>query len=456
MSKSRTERKEEVSMLKIRSFLRQTNDSIMNFIKKMLQRYSRHMAATAYGLSAVILVFHFGNLADITVNASNQFEATMNYKSVSPKSEETIASELIWSDTTEYALISPDNHILQTITETVDELPRDMTYHIATKQDPLGQLSISPVTSEESWNEVTLAILALQEDLLLTTNQREQVLETLALSQNILVENVDSTESKVETTKARISVTESNEEIKDEALNDETLSSDSLSSGTRNNIEVSTEVRKDNKEQGKTSEEINKEVKTEVSKENKEKSQTSKETNNDVKKAASKASNKDSSNETKEEAKEALSVSDSSIPSNLTLTMNKAMKLSLSEKEIEVLQRIVEAEASGEDIYGKILVANVVINRVNSEEFPDTISDVVFQKNGSTYQFSPTRDGRYWSVKISKETIKAVDRALSGEDYSEGALYFFARRLTSNKKAKWFDSALEKVVQYGCHEFFKD
>lgn len=411
-------------MLKIRSFLRQTKDSIKNFIKKMFQRYSRHMAATAYGLSAVILVFHFGNLANITVSASNQFEEAMNYETVNTKSEETNTSELLLSDNTEYALISPDNHIIQTITETVDELPTDMIHHVTTNKYPLGQLSISPVTSEETFNAVTMAILVSQEDLLLTTEERNQVLETMALDKFGMVGNVDSTESKVETTKETTSVTPGNEEIKDEALSDETLSNDFVSSGTADDEKSK---KKDNKD---TSTDSNKESKVETKGETKE--------------------------ETKEDSKETLSVADISVPSNLTLTMNKDMKLSLSEKELEVLQRIVEAEATGEDIYGKILVANVVINRVNSEEFPDTISDVVFQKIGGSYQFSPTKDGRYWSVKVSKETIKAVDRALKGEDYSEGALYFFARKLTTDNKASWFDSALKKVVQYGCHEFYKD
>ena len=51
-----------------------------------------------------------------------------------------------------------------------------------------------------------------------------------------------------------------------------------------------------------------------------------------------------------------------------------------------------EAEATGEDIIGKILVANVIFNRMESEEFPDTVKEVVFQKVGDKYQFSPIAD----------------------------------------------------------------
>ncbi len=90
-----------------------------------------------------------------------------------------------------------------------------------------------------------------------------------------------------------------------------------------------------------------------------------------------------------------------------------------------------------------------------NEEFPDTVKEVVFQNNGKTYQFSPVRKGgRYYTVKVSKHTKAAVARALKGEDYSDGALYFFARRYTSQKKANWFDTSLKKIVEYGCHEFF--
>lgn len=153
-------------------------------------------------------------------------------------------------------------------------------------------------------------------------------------------------------------------------------------------------------------------------------------------------------------SQEALATANIDVPSNLSLTYNKAMRLTLSEDEMEVLYRIVEAEATGEDIFGKILVANVVINRVNTSEFPDTISEVVFQSVGKAVQFSPTKDGRYYTVKVTQSTKEAVKRALSGEDYSQGALYFFARKLTTTTKAKWFDTSLRKVLQYGCHEFY--
>lgn len=127
----------------------------------------------------------------------------------------------------------------------------------------------------------------------------------------------------------------------------------------------------------------------------------------------------------------------------------------LSKEDYEVLLRIVEAEATGEGEEGKLLVANVVLNRVKSDAFPDTVSDVVFQKNGEVAQFSPVQDGRYYEVKVSEETIRAVERALMGEDISEGALYFAARKYADEDQMKWFDETLIFLFSYGNHEFFK-
>lgn len=135
---------------------------------------------------------------------------------------------------------------------------------------------------------------------------------------------------------------------------------------------------------------------------------------------------------------------------------DKKYVIELTKDEKEILQRIVEAEATGEDIKGKILVANVIMNRVKDENFPDTIKEVVFQKEGNTYQFSPIKDKRYWSVKISKDTITAVDRVMQGEDYSEGALYFSARARAKKTSMRWFDNNLEYLFKYGGHEFFKN
>ncbi|MCM1175649.1 MAG: cell wall hydrolase [Blautia sp.] len=134
--------------------------------------------------------------------------------------------------------------------------------------------------------------------------------------------------------------------------------------------------------------------------------------------------------------------------------LEKTMKYNLSEQDYDALLRIVEAEAGGEDSDGKLLVANVVLNRVNSKNFPDTVTEVVMQKEQGVAQFSPTVDGRFQNVTVSQGTYEAVERALYGEDISQGALYFCARQKADSTKIKWFDQKLTRLFSYGNHEFF--
>lgn len=128
----------------------------------------------------------------------------------------------------------------------------------------------------------------------------------------------------------------------------------------------------------------------------------------------------------------------------------------VSDEDYEILLRIVEAEAGGEDYTGKLLVANVVLNRVESNKFPNTIKDVVYQKLHGRAQFSPVGSGRIDTVTISDETKDAVDAALSGADVSEGALYFAARKYADSDKMEWFDTNLSYLFAYGGHEFFTE
>lgn len=120
-------------------------------------------------------------------------------------------------------------------------------------------------------------------------------------------------------------------------------------------------------------------------------------------------------------------------------------------EEKAVLERIVEAEAGDQDLKGRILVANVIMNRVRSSHFPDSVKGVVFAHR----QFSPIRNGSYYRVTVSDKTKKAVEKAMKGTDYSKGALYFMCRSASSASNVAWFDRALTKVLEYGCHEFFK-
>ncbi len=125
--------------------------------------------------------------------------------------------------------------------------------------------------------------------------------------------------------------------------------------------------------------------------------------------------------------------------------------MAISQDDYQVLQRIVQAEAGICDDRGKILVANVIINRVKSGQFPDTVKGVVYEPS----QFSPVSNGSINSVKVTEDTKQCVDRALAGEDYSNGALYFMNRGGSRRGAISWFDSHLTYLFQHGNHEFFK-
>ena len=122
-----------------------------------------------------------------------------------------------------------------------------------------------------------------------------------------------------------------------------------------------------------------------------------------------------------------------------------------SESDYNVLLRIVQAEAGNCDIEGRVMVANVILNRVEDDAFPNTITKVVYQK----HQFSPVGNGSIKRCKVTTETVEAVERALSGEDLTDGALYFMNRRASSRKNASWFDRHLEFLFKHGNHEFFR-
>lgn len=125
--------------------------------------------------------------------------------------------------------------------------------------------------------------------------------------------------------------------------------------------------------------------------------------------------------------------------------------IAFSNQDYEVLKRIVQAEAGICDMKGKILVANVIINRVKSSRFPNNITDVVYQRS----QFSPVSNGSINTCKVTQDTVNAVNRALTGEDYSDGALYFMYRGASRSSNVRWFDVSLTYLFQHEKHEFFR-
>lgn len=147
---------------------------------------------------------------------------------------------------------------------------------------------------------------------------------------------------------------------------------------------------------------------------------------------------------------EVVQTGEENVETEIPVEETAGSSFSLEEQEYQVLLKIVEAEAGGEDTTGKMLVANVVMNRVRSGSFPNTVTEVVYQRSEGRAQFSPTADGRIDRVSVSPDTVEAVARVMNGEDPSAGALFF--RSVHSN--SGWHDRALSRIMEHGNHIFY--
>lgn len=103
-----------------------------------------------------------------------------------------------------------------------------------------------------------------------------------------------------------------------------------------------------------------------------------------------------------------------------------------TQSDFDLLARLITAEADGEPYEAKVGVGAVVVNRVISKEFPNTISSVIYQVINGFYQFTPVENG-YINNPASADAKKAAYAALYGSDPSKGSLFYFDDSATN----KW-------------------
>ncbi|MEB1808795.1 MAG: cell wall hydrolase [Bacillaceae bacterium] len=123
-----------------------------------------------------------------------------------------------------------------------------------------------------------------------------------------------------------------------------------------------------------------------------------------------------------------------------------AVRVSLTEEEQDLLERLVTAEAKSEPFEGKVAVAEVVLNRMESEHFPDELEEVVYQEN----QFCPVTNGSIHKEATAKAE-KAVEVALRGTNETNDALYFYNDNIV---KTSWLESK-QTTTRIGQHVFKK-
>lgn len=113
-------------------------------------------------------------------------------------------------------------------------------------------------------------------------------------------------------------------------------------------------------------------------------------------------------------------------------------------EDVELLARIIHAEARGESFEGQIAVGAVVLNRVENIDFPETIREVIFQPG----QFTAVDDGQIY-LEPNNTSFKAAEAALNGQDPTNGALYYYNPRIATDR---WIRT-LPVVTTIGNHDF---
>lgn len=118
--------------------------------------------------------------------------------------------------------------------------------------------------------------------------------------------------------------------------------------------------------------------------------------------------------------------------------------------EVFWLARIIHAESRGESLLGQIAVGNVVLNRVRSNYYPNTIYGVIFDRKYGV-QFSPVLDGSIYNTPSYLATL-AAKICLEGYDVSEGVFFFLEPR---HATSSWIPNNREYAFSIGNHDFYR-
>ncbi len=123
------------------------------------------------------------------------------------------------------------------------------------------------------------------------------------------------------------------------------------------------------------------------------------------------------------------------------------LNYNISRDDIILLARIIHGEARGEDFKGKVAIGSVILNRINSNQFPNSIRDVILQKG----QFSSLMDGQAYYYP-GEEELQAARAALLGYDPTLGSVYFYNPEIATN--TAWI-SRRNFVTRIGDHVFLR-
>ncbi len=124
--------------------------------------------------------------------------------------------------------------------------------------------------------------------------------------------------------------------------------------------------------------------------------------------------------------------------------LSRGLGRSVSEEEVELLTRVIHGEARGEKFEGQVAVGAVVLNRVKDSRFPNTIRGVIYQSGAFT-----AVDDKQIHLNPNDQSYKAAKAALSGQDPTNGALFYYNPHLATDN---WIKSRAV-VKRIGNHIF---
>lgn len=119
-------------------------------------------------------------------------------------------------------------------------------------------------------------------------------------------------------------------------------------------------------------------------------------------------------------------------------------------KDKELMAKLVHAEAKGEPYVGKVAVATVILNRVDHPEFPNTIKDVIYEKSGGYYAFTPVQNGEI-NGGYTTEDMRAVNEAIAFRGQGNGSIYFYNPKTAVSD---WIRTR-DVTITIGNHKFAK-
>jgi N-acetylmuramoyl-L-alanine amidase len=122
----------------------------------------------------------------------------------------------------------------------------------------------------------------------------------------------------------------------------------------------------------------------------------------------------------------------------------------VSAADKDLMARLVRAEAVGEPYAGKVAVATVILNRVKSPDFPNSIHSVIYQISNGHYAFTPVENGQI-NQSADYESKRAVNEAIAFSGQGSGSLFFYNPRTSASS---WMKSR-QVTVTIGNHVFAK-